>query len=359
MTGSLHAASPGGTGPFNFLWYRWNNTANSFSDLFQTELSATTSSVTGLAEGGYRVNISDGSGYTASLTAWIFIDRPWAGASLMNPMKHCDYVALKGIAAVDTFYYKDPTTGFRIKLPNGVKFLWSSNPVSSIPYPDLLLNPQTFSPPLVNVTYKLHVTDSFTCSSESSFYYESIHVKADFSPDPVKGEAPLEVTFTNKSIRGTQFIWKYGDDTTAVLTDTLPHTHIYYKPGEYSVKMSLVSKLGCEDSLRFEKIIVEPSDIDIPNVFTPDGDGYNDWFRVDTRSIRNLSVQVFSRSGLKVYGFYGEGEKLKDWTGWDGNVNNSSIKAAPGIYFYIIRAYGWDNIVYDSKEYRGSVYLFR
>jgi len=49
-------------------------------------------------------------------------------------------------------------------------------------------------------------------------------------------------------------------------------------------------------------------------------------------------MEVFSRSGLKVYGFSGEGERLKEWTGWDGNINKSSIKASPGVYYYIIRA---------------------
>ena len=50
---------------------------------------------------------------------------------------------------------------------------------------------------------------------------------------------------------------------------------------------------------------------------------------------------------------------LKRWKGWDGNLNNTSIKTSPGVYFYIIRALGWDNINYDSKEYRGVVYLYR
>ena len=60
-----------------------------------------------------------------------------------------------------------------------------------------------------------------------------------------------------------------------------------------------------------------------------------------------------------VYSFSGEGEALREWQGWDGNVNNSSRKATPGVYFYLIRAYGWDDIDYNSKEQRGFVYLYR
>jgi hypothetical protein len=80
---------------------------------------------------------------------------------------------------------------------------------------------------------------------------------------------------------------------------------------------------------------------------------------VDKRSLKTISVDIFSRSGLRVYSFYGEGDMVKAWNGWDGYVNNSSFKASPGIYFYIIRARGWDDIKYEGKEYRGFVYLYR
>ncbi|MCK7539207.1 MAG: hypothetical protein MZV63_53935 [Marinilabiliales bacterium] len=45
-----------------------------------------------------------------------------------------------------------------------MRHLWSSTPSSAIPFPDLVLDPITFSPPLTDVRYMLEVTDSFTCS---------------------------------------------------------------------------------------------------------------------------------------------------------------------------------------------------
>lgn len=355
VKGSLNAVSPGGTGPFTFTWYKWNDAARAFNQLIRTETGVMSSSVTNLDEGGYRVNISNGSGYNTNLTGWIFTDTPLAQASLQN--RTCDYVALKGMAAVDTFFYSDPSGGQRIRLPNGVRFLWSSDPASAIPYPDIELNPQTFNPPLEDVTYKLVVTDSLGCSNESSFFYESIHVKADFSVDPSKGEAPLEVSFTDKSVRAVTYLWEFGDDSISVLGTPPPHT--YYIPGEYSVKLTVESSLHCIDSLRFDKIDVEPSSLDIPNVFTPNEDGINDKFMVDKASLRYISIKVYSRNGIKVYDFYGEGRILKEWDGWDGYIGNSSVRAGPGVYFYVIRALGWDDKEYDSKEYRGFVYLYR
>jgi len=355
VKGTLNAVSPGGTGPFTFIWYRWSDAARSFSILIKSDPGVMSSSVTNLDEGGYRVSISNGSGYNTNLTAWIFPDRPYAMAELLN--RTCDYVALRGRAAIDTFYYSDPSGGNKIRLPNKVKFLWSSDPASSIPYPDLELSPQTFNPPLVDVTYRLQVTDSFTCSDESSFFYESIHVKADFTPDPAKGEAPLEVRFTDKSVRAATYKWEFGDDSVSFLANPEPHT--YYIPGEYSVKLTIESSLHCIDSVRFDNIKVDDSELDIPNVFTPNGDGMNDYFMVKKSSLKFISVDIYSRSGVRVYSFYAEGPILKDWNGWDGNVNDSSIKASPGVYFYVIKALGWDDIKYEGKQYRGFVYLYR
>jgi gliding motility-associated-like protein len=312
--------------------------------------------LTNLDQGGYKVIIS--GGYDTTFVGWIFTDKPFSSAALQN--QTCDYVALTGKAAIDTFYYNNISNGLPVKLPNGVSFLWSSDPQSTIPFPDFALNPQTFDPPLVDVTYNLQVSDSFGCISESSFFYPSIHVKADFSVDPDNGQAPLVVTFTDKSVRAVEYRWEFGDGKDSISTLSNPPLHTYYIPGDYSVELTVKSSLGCIDSIRPDKkISVDKSELNIPNVFTPDGDGLNDNFIVESKSLRNISVEIYSRSGLKVYSFYGVGDLLREWKGWDGNVNSSSVKAAPGVYFYVIRASGWDNILYNGKLYRGFFYLYR
>ena len=370
---TLEAVRPGGSGVYDFYWYGWNSDAKSFNASLKNETGTGMSSLTGLNEGGYKVDIHKNGIFDTSLVGWIAFDKPpVAGASLAN--RTCYYVALDGEAAatVPVFRYYDPVTGLQVSLPNGVTSIWSSNPVSVIPYPELH-DPITYNPPLEDVTYTLKVSTA-GCSSESSFFYESIHVNADFTADPVTGDAPLEVTFTDKSVRGTKkYTWDLGDKTRdgkkippwVVTTDSLwifdnPFTHTYYFPGEYSVKLTIESEYGCTDSMRLEsKIGVDKSKLEIPNVFTPDGDGTNDLFLVNSASLRFITIDIFSRSGVKVYSFAGDGERLKEWQGWDGNVNNSARKATPGVYFYIISAVGWDDLKYDSEKYRGFVYLYR
>ena len=161
-------------------------------------------------------------------------------------------------------------------------------------------------------------------------------------------------------MRGYYYYWEFGDDSVKTIQNKDTVIHTYYRPGEYSVKLTIESDKHCIDSLRpSDQIVVDPSELNIPNVFTPNGDGINDYFIVESKSLRTINVEVFSRSGIMVYNFSGDGAGLKDWQGWDGNVNNSSRKATPGVYFYIIRARGWDDKVYDGKEFRGFVYLYR
>src|SRR5674476_202899 len=101
QSGELNAVSPGGTGPFNFAWYKWSDLTKSFGIPVKTESGVSLSSINGLGDCGYRVIIS--GGFDTTLTGWIFNDKPFSSAALQN--RTCDYVALKGQAAIDTFYY--------------------------------------------------------------------------------------------------------------------------------------------------------------------------------------------------------------------------------------------------------------
>lgn len=367
--GALTAERSGKSGNRNFKWYQWNDLTNSFDMSVKDDPGVTSSTIDNLTEGGYKVDIDSAGVYDTTMVGWIFFDKPPVAVAALD-QQLCYRIALSGTAtaAVDKFTYKDIITGASLQINNEISHLWSSSPASFIPAPDVYLNPviQNYPPeppfidynlPLDDVIYKLKV-NSLGCTSESSFLYKSIHVKADFKADSVTGEAPLDVTFTNQSIRGYTFKWNFGDGTTSELEN--PGIHTYKKPGKYSVSLIITSELTCVDSLRKDSLIyVEPSALDIPNAFSPNDDGMNDRFMVEGKSLRYVSMEIFSQSGIKVYGFNGEGEVLKNWTGWDGNINNTSVKARPGIYYYIITALGWDDIRYNGKTYRGFLYLFR
>lgn len=354
VSGSLEASHPDDPSDFNFEWRKYNPLTSAFDPYFRLDTVVKMSQVSGLESGGYKVNISNGGPNDTSFIAWVFIDKPQDSVAIQNFT--CDYLKLNGIASAVDFTYYDPEDHTEVILENGISFEWSSIPPSPIPYPTLELNPVTWQPPFEDTDYYLNVTDSFACRNEDSLSYHSIHVKPEFTTEPTQGEAPLTVSYTNSSLNAVAFEWHFGDDSTAYIET--PDSHIYYIPGNYEVTLIAWSEEDCVDSVKYQYIVVDPSELAIPNVFTPNDDPYNQKFVVAKKSLRSIHMQVFSRTGKKVYEFSGHGTELDEWEGWDGKINGKA-DASPGVYYYIIRAVGWDDIEYEGKLYRGTVYLIR
>jgi len=138
------------------------------------------------------VRVRDAGSMDTTFIVWVFTNRPYDSIKIQNFT--CEYIAFNGYAGTTPFLYYDTIDNSSVLLGNGVSFHWWSEPESSIPYPDLELEPKIFKPPYEDTRYYFTVTDSFGCVNESSLDYETIHVKADFEPDPSEGEAPLEVS---------------------------------------------------------------------------------------------------------------------------------------------------------------------
>ena len=82
----------------------------------------------------------------------------------------------------------------------------------------------------------------------------------------------------------------------------------------------------------------------VPNVFTPNGDGYNDKFEYENQEQWEFETQVFSRWGNLVF----ENNNSENWGGFYKNE-----KVSPGVYFYVIRAVGIRGG--EIRVYRGTV----
>jgi len=75
--------------------------------------------------------------------------------------------------------------------------------------------------------------------------------------------------------------------------------------------------------------ILTDEDIFIPNVFSPNGDGHNDLFRIHSGKpcIKDFKISVYDRWGVVVF----KTDKIADW--WDGTANG--LKVNEGVFFYI------------------------
>jgi gliding motility-associated-like protein len=90
------------------------------------------------------------------------------------------------------------------------------------------------------------------------------------------------------------------------------------------------------------------SELDVPNVFSPNGDGNNDYFEVTTNGTTVYEFTVFTRNGTRIY------HSLSPRIFWDGNSVGGE-ELAEGIYYYVIEEEG------DSEPFKeaGFIHLYR
>ena len=150
----------------------------------------------------------------------------------------------------------------------------------------------------------------------------------------IQRSAPLEVLFKSNGLNAAYYQWKLyqGSDILVTRSDA-EHRYTFQEPGQYRAVLA-ISNSHCElDSVEFT-ISVSESMLSVPNVFTPNGDGSNDEFRVSYRSLKEFHCWVYNRWGHLVY----------EWSdpakGWDGTIGGKP--AAEGAYYYVIRALGTD-----------------
>ena len=145
----------------------------------------------------------------------------------------------------------------------------------------------------------------------------------------------LEAAFYSNPTPAAQFYqWTIYKSTDKIATRADKEIrYAFSEPGSYRV-VCRVNNQYCESDSMEQVISISESYLRVPNVFTPNGDGINDEFRVAYRSLREFHCWVYNRWGHLVY----------EWTdpakGWDGNIGGRP--AAEGAYFYVIRALGTD-----------------
>jgi gliding motility-associated-like protein len=134
------------------------------------------------------------------------------------------------------------------------------------------------------------------------------------------------------------------------------HRYTFTEAGVYTVKLK-ASNQKCDDTDSITVTVTE-SALFVPNVFTPNGDGMNDEFRVAYKSLVSFEAWVFNRWGRRVF-YWNDPQK-----GWDGNINGK--KASPGPYFYVIKASGYgldpknpDPAVLSTVTKKGDINLLR
>ncbi len=121
------------------------------------------------------------------------------------------------------------------------------------------------------------------------------------------------------------------------------NTYIIYRTDTYEVRV--VDENGCEVIASIE---MEFIDIEIPNFFTPDGDGQNDtWMPRNLEGFPEILIKIYDRYGRVVE------EDVVSKNGWDGVYHGAELPT--GDYWYVIKL----RADRDDREFVGHFTLYR
>lgn len=172
-----------------------------------------------------------------------------------------------------------------------------------------------------------------------------------WSPNPVR-QFNTEVYFQDLSSLATYYDWYFPGATPSYSQLERPRTtYPDGVTGTYPVTLIVTSELGCTDTLT-QNLIVHPEvTIFVPNTFTPDGDEFNQNWRLYINGIDlySYNLQVYNRWGEMVF------ESHDSEEGWDGTYNG--LVVSPGTYTWKVSARDIQN---DGKyEWNGHVNILR
>ena len=146
------------------------------------------------------------------------------------------------------------------------------------------------------------------------------------------------ILLTNNFPTTGSYLWNTGETTNSILVNEPNHYWLQVSNGNCATTDSVWVKNDCY--------------INIPNSFSPNGDGMNDYFiprEILSSGLLQFKMSIYNRWGEKIY----ITDKI-DGRGWDGKYNNKTQEL--GVYIYII------DVVFKNglrKNFTGNVTLLK
>ncbi len=193
---------------------------------------------------------------------------------------------------------------------------------------------------IVAGNYTVTVNDSKNCSVSDTFNIIdplSITIDALVKPPGCRAASDGEILLTPQGGNGGySYLWNTNS------TDN-PLTGV--KQDTYTVTVTDI--MGCAVDTIIEVEANPRRCLDIPNAFTPDGDGINDTWQIGNITLfENASIQVFDSWGALVF----KGGMLDEW---NGTYMNNGKKMPSATYYYVITENS------DAPPYTGGVSIIR
>jgi len=147
-----------------------------------------------------------------------------------------------------------------------------------------------------------------------------------YSPAVIFIDCSLSFT-DNSTGNATTWLWTFGDNGTSTLQNP---THTYNTAGLFQVCLITTNGSNCSDTV-CAFVDVKPQDIEVPNVFTPNGDNTNDLLVFgNLEYFPNTRLEVYDRWGVLVY------ENSSYLNDWNGKRKGNAGDCTDGTYYYIL-----------------------
>jgi gliding motility-associated-like protein len=263
---TLGVQASGGSGQYTYVW-----TINNV-------LSGTTDSL--LVNPGsssmYLITVTDNCGNTIQDSISYTILSPSLVLQMNGPFQICpgDSVDLlvSATGGYGNYYYN-----------------WSTSATT----PQITVAPQN------TTSYFVQVSDECqTFSVTAVALVQVVKPLANFyimSQDPMQG---LPVQFENASYNAWSYTWAFGDGDGSFLVNPI---HTYTQPGSYEITLIATNQEGCIDSITKWIEIAPERFIYLPNSFTPDGDGLNEYFYGRFIGLMSARFYIFNRWGEEIF----------------------------------------------------------
>ena len=165
--------------------------------------------------------------------------------------------------------------------------------------------------------------------------------QVDLGPDTSICLGSNALTLTDNINAGNsaaRWLWNNGGTTPDMLVT---------EPGVYYLTVS-IDGCAATDSVTVQSGCY----LDIPNAFTPNGDGINDYFFPRTllsKGLATFSMEIYNRWGQLIFA-----TTNTEGRGWDGRFNN--VMQPEGVYVFIINATFIDG---EKEHHQGNVTLLK
>ena len=153
------------------------------------------------------------------------------------------------------------------------------------------------------------------------------------------------IQLTDLSNDAATWNWSFGDGS--IFSNEQNPNHAYSDTGTFLVKLIVKNIHGCADTVTGIVRVNEDYTFYIPNSFSPNADGMNDFFKPLGTGLHDIEMDIYDRWGEIVF-------STNSKEGWNGNYNGNSKPCPEGVYVYKLKTLDPKGIFH---EYSGHVTL--